>query len=81
MVRADVGGAGVMFSISTESGFDRPVLINAAWSLGENVVQGAVGSDEYQVFKPPRSASAANRRATVRSSPSSWSPAASTRSR
>jgi pyruvate, water dikinase len=52
MVRADTGGAGVMFSIDTESGFDRVVLINAAWGLGENVVQGAVTPDEYQVFKP-----------------------------
>jgi pyruvate, water dikinase len=41
-----------MFSIDTESGFDRVVLINAAWGLGENVVQGAVTPDEYQVFKP-----------------------------
>lgn len=52
MVRADTGGAGVMFSIDTETGFDRVVLINAAWGLGENVVQGAVDPDEYQVFKP-----------------------------
>lgn len=52
MVRADLGGAGVMFSIDTETGFDQMVLINAAWGLGENVVQGAVSPDEYQVFKP-----------------------------
>jgi pyruvate, water dikinase len=52
MVRSDIGGAGVMFSIDTESGFDKVVLINAAWGLGENVVQGAVTPDEYQVFKP-----------------------------
>ena len=52
MVRADTGGSGVMFSIDTESGFDKVVLINAAWGLGENVVQGAVDPDEYQVFKP-----------------------------
>ncbi|KAB2940189.1 MAG: phosphoenolpyruvate synthase [Hyphomicrobium sp.] len=52
MVRSDLGGAGVMFSIDTETGFDRIVLINAAWGLGENVVQGAVDPDEYQVFKP-----------------------------
>jgi pyruvate, water dikinase len=35
------GGAGVMFSIDTESGFPDVVVINAAWGLGENVVQGA----------------------------------------
>ena len=52
MVRSDIGGAGVMFSIDTETGFDKVVLINAAWGLGENVVQGAVDPDEYQVFKP-----------------------------
>lgn len=52
MVSADVGGSGVMFSIDTESGFPNAVLINAAWGLGENVVQGAVDPDEYQVFKP-----------------------------
>ena len=52
MVRSDIGGSGVMFSIDTETGFDRVVLINAAWGLGENVVQGAVDPDEYQVFKP-----------------------------
>jgi len=52
MVRSDVGGAGVMFSIDTESGFDKVVLINAAWGLGENVVQGTIDPDEYIVFKP-----------------------------
>lgn len=52
MVRSDIGGSGVMFSIDTESGFDKAVLINAAWGLGENVVQGAVTPDEFQVFKP-----------------------------
>ncbi|GAB1195752.1 hypothetical protein APSETT444_005015 [Aspergillus pseudonomiae] len=52
MVRSDVGGSGVMFSIDTETGFDKVVLINAAWGLGENVVQGTVNPDEYQVFKP-----------------------------
>ncbi len=52
MVRSDIGGSGVMFSIDTETGFPNAVLINAAWGLGENVVQGAVTPDEYQVFKP-----------------------------
>ena len=28
------------------------VLINAAWGLGETVVQGLVDPDEYMVFKP-----------------------------
>jgi len=52
MVRADKACAGVMFSIDTETGFPRIVLINAAWGLGETVVQGMVDPDEYQVFKP-----------------------------
>jgi pyruvate,water dikinase len=52
MVRSDLAGAGVMFSIDTETGFDRVVLINAAWGLGESVVQGTIDPDEYQVFKP-----------------------------
>ena len=52
MVRSDLGSSGVMFSIDTETGFDNVVLINAAWGLGENVVQGAVNPDEYEVFKP-----------------------------
>ncbi|KAH7129920.1 hypothetical protein B0J13DRAFT_588159 [Dactylonectria estremocensis] len=52
MVRSDSGGSGVVFSIDTESGFDKVVLINAAWGLGENIVQGTVNPDEYQVFKP-----------------------------
>lgn len=52
MVRSDLGGAGVMFSIDTETGFDKIVLINAAWGLGENIVQGTVDPDEYQTFKP-----------------------------
>ncbi len=52
MVRSDLGSAGVMFSIDTETGFNKVVIINAAWGLGENVVQGAVDPDEYEVFKP-----------------------------
>ena len=51
MVRSDLAGAGVMFSIDTETGFDKIALVNAAWGLGENVVQGSVDPDEYQVFK------------------------------
>jgi pyruvate,water dikinase len=52
MVRADLGASGVMFSIDTESGFRDAVLINAAYGLGENVVQGTVNPDEFYVFKP-----------------------------
>ena len=52
MVRSDLACAGVMFSIDTETGFRDAVLINAAYGLGENVVQGSVTPDEYIVFKP-----------------------------
>jgi pyruvate, water dikinase len=52
MVRADRAGSGVMFSIDTETGFPGVVVINAAWGLGENVVQGTVNPDKYLVFKP-----------------------------
>ncbi len=52
MVRADTGSSGVMFTIDTESGFEDVILINAAWGLGENVVQGSVNPDEFYVFKP-----------------------------
>jgi pyruvate,water dikinase len=52
MVRSDVGGSGVMFSIDTETGFPHVVVISAAWGLGEMVVQGEVDPDRYLVFKP-----------------------------
>jgi len=52
MVRADTGSSGVMFTIDTETGFEDVILINAAWGLGENVVQGSVNPDEFYVFKP-----------------------------
>ena len=52
MVRADKAGSGVMFTIDTETGFRDVAVINAAWGLGENVVQGRVNPDEYMIFKP-----------------------------
>ncbi len=52
MVRSDLASSGVMFSIDTESGFRNAVLINSAYGLGENVVQGSVNPDEFYVFKP-----------------------------
>ena len=52
MVRSDKAGSGVMFSIDTDTGFEKVVLINAAYGLGENVVRGTVTPDEYRVFKP-----------------------------
>jgi len=52
MVRSDLASSGVMFSLDTETGFRDIVLINAAYGLGENVVQGTVNPDEFTVFKP-----------------------------
>lgn len=52
MVRSDRAGAGVMFSLHTDTGFPRVVVINAVWGLGENMVQGRVTPDEHVVFKP-----------------------------
>ncbi len=52
MVRADRAASGVMLTLDTETGFRDAVLINAAYGLGENIVQGSVNPDEYYVFKP-----------------------------
>ncbi len=52
MVRSDLGAAGVMFTLDTESGFDQVVFITASYGLGETVVQGAVNPDEFYVYKP-----------------------------
>ncbi|WP_106638959.1 phosphoenolpyruvate synthase [Allosphingosinicella vermicomposti] len=52
MVRTDLGGSGVMFTVDTETGFPNAVVISAAWGLGETVVQGTVDPDKYMLFKP-----------------------------
>ena len=52
MVRSDLASSGVIFSIDTESGFEKVVFITGSWGLGENVVQGKVNPDEFYVFKP-----------------------------
>ncbi len=52
MVRSDLGAAGVMFTIDTESGFEEVVFITSSFGLGETVVQGAVNPDEFYVHKP-----------------------------
>lgn len=51
MVRSDLGAAGVMFTVDTESGFRDVILINANYGLGELLVQGAVNPDEFYVSK------------------------------
>jgi pyruvate,water dikinase len=52
MVRSDLGSAGVVFTIDTESGFEDVIFITASYGLGETVVQGAVNPDEFYVHKP-----------------------------
>ncbi len=51
MVRSDLGSAGVMFTLDTESGFTDVVFVTSSWGLGETVVQGAVNPDEFYVSK------------------------------
>ena len=63
MVRSDLGAAGVMFTIDTESGFEDVVFITSSYGLGETVVQGAVNPDEFYVHKPMLEA---GKRAVVR---------------
>ena len=63
MVRSDLGSAGVMFTLDTDSGFRDVVFITAAYGLGETVVQGAVNPDEFYVYKP---ALRAGRRSVLR---------------
>ncbi|MDX1733564.1 MAG: phosphoenolpyruvate synthase [Halioglobus sp.] len=52
MVRSDQASSGVIFTLDTESGFDKVVFITAIYGLGENIVQGVANPDEYLVFKP-----------------------------
>lgn len=52
MVRSEESISGVMFTLDTESGFDQVILINAAYGLGESIVQGKVNPDEFCVHKP-----------------------------
>lgn len=52
MVRSDKGTSGVMFTIDTESGFDKVILITGSYGLGETIVQGQVNPDEFVVYKP-----------------------------
>src|SRR3989344_5753598 len=52
MVRSDLASSGIVFTIDTETGFDKVVIINSSYGLGELVVQGKVTPDEFMVFKP-----------------------------
>lgn len=52
MIRSDLAGSGVIFTIDTESGFENVIEITAGFGLGENIVQGSINPDEYIAFKP-----------------------------
>ncbi len=52
MIRSDLGSAGVIFTLDTETGFSNIVTITGSYGLGENIVQGTVNPDEFYVFKP-----------------------------
>lgn len=52
MVRSDTGSSGVMFTLDTESGFDKAIFITSSYGLGETIVQGKVNPDEFYVYKP-----------------------------
>ncbi|KAI9002066.1 phosphoenolpyruvate synthase [Hyaloraphidium curvatum] len=52
MVRSDIGSAGVIFTLDTETGHPDVVFLTGSYGLGENVVQGAVDPDEWFVHKP-----------------------------
>ena len=51
MIRSDIGSAGVAFSLDPETGYDKAIVINSAFGLGELVVSGAVKPDEFILDK------------------------------
>ena len=52
MVRSDKAASGVAFTIDTETGFDKVIVITGIYGLGEFIVQGEVIPDEFIIFKP-----------------------------
>jgi pyruvate,water dikinase len=52
MVASDRGSSGVLFTLDPDSGFLDVVLVNAAFGLGEAIVQGQLDPDEFWIFKP-----------------------------
>ena len=51
MIRSDVGSAGVAFSLDPETGYDKAIVINSSFGLGELVVSGGVKPDEFILDK------------------------------
>jgi pyruvate,water dikinase len=52
MVRSDLGSSGIMFTLDTDTGFDKVVLISSIYGIGEMIVKGHITPDEFYVFKP-----------------------------
>ncbi|MFA5840789.1 MAG: phosphoenolpyruvate synthase [Candidatus Paceibacterota bacterium] len=52
MVRSDISSSGVAFTIDTETGFDKVIVVTGIYGLGEFIVQGKVIPDEFIIFKP-----------------------------
>jgi len=52
MIRSDLASSGIMFTLDTDTGFDKVVLINSIWGIGEMIVKGRITPDKFFVFKP-----------------------------
>ncbi len=52
MVRSDLSASGVAFTLDPDTGFDKVIVINSIYGLGENIVQGRSTPDEFTLFKP-----------------------------
>jgi pyruvate, water dikinase len=52
MVRSDLSSAGIMFSLDTETGFEKVILINGTFGIGEMIVKGQITPDQFYIFKP-----------------------------
>ena len=51
MIRSDIGSAGVAFSLDPETGYNKAIVINSSFGLGELVVSGGVKPDEFILDK------------------------------
>ena len=51
MMMVDARSAGVMFTVNPANGDVSKILIDANWGLGEGVVSGSTGVDEWMVDK------------------------------
>jgi pyruvate,water dikinase len=51
MARSDLGCSGVAFSLDPDTGFDKVIVINSSYGLGELVVSGQIKPDEFIVSK------------------------------